>query len=67
VRRAPDPEARPGFIRIDSVHQGDWEGTKGLYHINAVSDLQAAQALMLPLNRLPLPHFLIQVLFRLIP
>lgn len=36
VRRAPAPEGRPGFIRIDSVHQGDWDGIKGLYHINAV-------------------------------
>ena len=36
ARRAPAPEGRPGFIRIDSVHQGDWDGTKGLYHINAV-------------------------------
>jgi transposase InsO family protein len=36
VRKAPAPEGRAGFIRIDSVHQGDWDGTKGLYHINAV-------------------------------
>jgi transposase InsO family protein len=36
VRRAPAPEGRPGFIRIDSVHQGDHDGVKGLYHINAV-------------------------------
>jgi transposase InsO family protein len=36
VRRAPAPQGRPGFVRIDSVHQGDWDGTKGLYHINAV-------------------------------
>ncbi len=36
VRKAPAPEGRPGFIRIDSVHQGDWDGAKGLYHINAV-------------------------------
>jgi transposase InsO family protein len=36
VRRAPTPEGRPGFIRIDSVHQGDQDGIKGLYHINAV-------------------------------
>ena len=36
VRRAPAPEGRPGFIRIDSVHQGDCDGIKGLYHINAV-------------------------------
>ncbi len=36
VRKAPAPEGRPGFIRIDSVHQGDRDGIKGVYHINAV-------------------------------
>jgi hypothetical protein len=36
VRRAPAPDGKPGFIRIDSVHQGDLDGVKGLYHINAV-------------------------------
>ncbi|SCK24044.1 Integrase core domain-containing protein [Variovorax sp. HW608] len=36
VRKAPAPDGRPGFIRIDSVHQGDFDGAKGLYHINAV-------------------------------
>ena len=36
VRKAPAPDGRPGFIRIDSVHQGDQDGQKGLYHINAV-------------------------------
>jgi len=36
VRKAPAPEGRPGFVRIDSVHQGDHDGIKGLYHINAV-------------------------------
>jgi len=35
-RRKPDPQGRPGFLRIDTVHQGDWEGAKGVYHINAV-------------------------------
>lgn len=35
-RRAPAPEGRAGFIRIDSVHQGDFDGAKGMYHINAV-------------------------------
>jgi transposase InsO family protein len=35
-RRAPAPDNRPGFIRIDSVHQGDQDGIKGVYHINAV-------------------------------
>jgi transposase InsO family protein len=36
TRKAPAPAGRPGFIRIDSVHQGDCDGVKGLYHINAV-------------------------------
>jgi transposase InsO family protein len=36
VRKAPAPDGRPGFVRIDSVHQGDWDGIKGVYHINAV-------------------------------
>jgi hypothetical protein len=36
IRKAPQPEGRPGFIRIDSVHQGHQDGLKGLYHINAV-------------------------------
>ena len=36
IRRAPAPQGRPGFIRIDTVHQGDHDGRKGLYHINAV-------------------------------
>jgi len=39
VRKAPAPDGRPGFIRIDSVHQGDWDGVKGVYHINAVDCL----------------------------
>jgi hypothetical protein len=37
VRKAPAPEGRPGFIRIDSVHQGDLDGVKGLCHIDAVN------------------------------
>lgn len=36
MREAPAPDGRPGFARIDSVHQDDFEGIKGLYHINAV-------------------------------
>jgi transposase InsO family protein len=36
ARRAPAPEGCPGFIRVDTVHQGDLDGRKGLYHINAV-------------------------------
>lgn len=33
VRKAPTPEGRPGFIRIDSVHQDDFDGIKGLFEI----------------------------------
>ena len=36
VRKAPAPQGLPGYIRIDTVHQGDQDGAKGLYHINAV-------------------------------
>ena len=35
-RRKPEPKGQPGFLRLDTVHQGDWEGSKGVYHINAV-------------------------------
>jgi hypothetical protein len=35
-RRRPEPQGRPGFLRVNTVHQGDWEGAKGAYHINAV-------------------------------
>jgi transposase InsO family protein len=35
-RRQPDPQGAPGYLRVDTVHQGDWEGEKGVYHINAV-------------------------------
>lgn len=36
VRKPPRPDGHCGFIRIDSVHQGDQDGIKGVYHINAV-------------------------------
>jgi hypothetical protein len=36
VRQAPAPQGLPGYIRIDTVHQGDQDGLKGVYHINAV-------------------------------
>jgi hypothetical protein len=38
-RRAPQPEGRPGYLRVDTVHQGDREGMKGVYHINAVDEV----------------------------
>lgn len=38
-RRRPEPEGRPGYLRIDTVHQGDLDGVKGVYHINAVDEV----------------------------
>lgn len=38
-RRKPDPQGQPGFLRIDTVHQGDWEGEKGVYYINIVDEV----------------------------
>jgi transposase InsO family protein len=35
-RRRPDPGGQPGYLRVDTVHQGDWEGEKGIYHLNSV-------------------------------
>jgi transposase InsO family protein len=35
-RRKPDPQGQAGFLRVDTVHQGDWDGAKGVYHINTV-------------------------------
>jgi len=38
-RRRPDPQGRPGYLRVDTVHQGDSENAKGVYHINAVDEV----------------------------
>ena len=38
-RRRPDPKGRPGYLRVDTVHQGDMESAKGVYHINAVDEV----------------------------
>ena len=38
-RRKPDPQGRPGFLRLDTVHQGDRPDEKGVYHINAVDEV----------------------------
>jgi hypothetical protein len=38
-RAKPDPEGQPGYIRIDTVQQGDTDGLKGVYHINAVDEI----------------------------
>jgi transposase InsO family protein len=40
-RRRPRPQGQPGFVRLDTVHQGDRPGggAKGVYHINAVDEV----------------------------
>ena len=42
-RRKPDPQGQPGFLRLDTVHQGDLDGIKGVYHINAVDEVTQFQ------------------------
>lgn len=44
-RRKPRPDGKPGFLRIDSVHQGDFDGIKGLYHVNAVDEVTQWQGI----------------------
>ena len=38
-RRVPQANGQPGFLRVDSVHQGDLDKRKGVYHINAVDEV----------------------------
>jgi len=44
-RRKPEPGGRPGYIRIDTVHQGDLDKVKGVYHINAVDEVTQWQVI----------------------
>lgn len=39
IRRKPTPYGKPGYLRVDSVHQGDLDGVKGVYHINIVDEI----------------------------
>ena len=43
-RRKPFPDGCPGYLRVDSVHQGDLDGIKGVYLINAVDEVTQFQA-----------------------
>ena len=42
--KRPDPQGRAGFLRIDSVYQGDHEGMKAIYYINVVDCMTRFQA-----------------------
>ena len=43
VRKVPRPNGRAGFVRIDTVHQGDLDGVKGVYHITCVDEVSQWQ------------------------
>lgn len=38
-REKPQPNGQAGFIRVDTVHQGDRNGEKGVYHVNLVDEV----------------------------
>jgi len=38
-RRCPDPQGQPGYLRVDTVHQGMQDGKAGPYHINSVDSV----------------------------
>jgi hypothetical protein len=44
-RRKPDPKGRPGYLRVDTVHQGTHDGKPGVYHINAVDTVTQWQVI----------------------
>jgi len=39
TRKKPSPNGRPGYLRVDTVHQGDRDKAKGVYHINIVDEV----------------------------
>lgn len=39
IRQKPRPYGKPGYFRVDSVHQGDKDGEKGVYFINIVDEV----------------------------
>jgi len=67
IRKAPAPQGLPGYIRIDTVHQGDQDGMKGIYPVNAVDIItqwelvasveRISEAYMLPVIALLLEGF----------
>ena len=44
ARYEPADGGRPGYLRVDTVHQGDLDGIKGVYHINPVDEVTQWQA-----------------------
>ncbi len=46
AREKPVPDGQPGFIRVDTVHQGDRDGEKGVYHVNLVDEVTQWEVLI---------------------
>ena len=63
-RRKPRPQSQPGYLRIDTVHQGDRDGVKGLYLVNAVDEVTQFQ-FVAAVERIS-EHFLLPILEQLI-
>ncbi len=71
VRKAPRAVGRAGFIRIDSVHQSDLDGVKGVYHITCVDKVSQwqveacvqgiSEAFLLPVLELLMTQFPFEV------
>ncbi len=59
-RRKPSPQGQPGFLRVDTVHQGDLDGVKGVYHIDAVDEVTQFQ-MVFSTERIS-EHYLIPIL-----
>lgn len=38
-RIKPSPNGQPGFLRVDTVHQGDLDKEKGVYYINITDEI----------------------------
>ena len=45
-RRKHQPKNHPGYLRVDTVYQGDWDGHKRVYHINAVGQITQFEAVV---------------------
>lgn len=45
-RRKPETNGEPGFLRVDTVHQGDFDKEKGVYHVNMVDEILQWEVVM---------------------